>query len=530
MKLRINPILAKYIRIFFLFAGLLLLTYIPIYYYVTDFTLKNVLSFTSNKLNSGISAVDAAIGALNNASVTTAGDFRFRFLKYEAKDITIQNNPYALLALRDSFNNMLLSHTIADAGILFSGNMCLTRQGVFYDVEPGLRRFYGSFLRCGGLSQEEWRELLVENRPFAPVQSYESVYYGAYQGITFTVRWSYADFPGENILFAVLPVKSIVPLIAEPEIADRGFIRIYRGDGVILFAQGEDKDKRARVLTAWSAAGRLRYEIGIPSSLLNEKMAPVKRIIFLFTLIAVSLTVLLAILFARLGSKPAEALALRLEESLRIIGEQAQLLRSQIFERIYRALAAGDGETACRVLRECTSALPDSADIADFIAQALTGVIRRLKEENPESLAEVPVPEYAAGNLRDLFTGQFPAAFRDIAKQIRLYQENQFDREVMDYIDARLCDPGLYITMVSERFAISPPTLQKLVKGMTGQTFLAYVESKRLKQAQELLTEGKLNVAETAGLCGFSNAGSFSRAFKRMYGYAPSELLTRRKN
>jgi AraC family L-rhamnose operon transcriptional activator RhaR len=79
--------------------------------------------------------------------------------------------------------------------------------------------------------------------------------------------------------------------------------------------------------------------------------------------------------------------------------------------------------------------------------------------------------------------------------------------------------------MVSDHFHISAPSIQKLVKKASGQTFLAYVESRRLRRAYEILARGEHGIGETAGLCGFSYASSFNRAFKRVYGFSPGRIL-----
>jgi AraC-like DNA-binding protein len=78
--------------------------------------------------------------------------------------------------------------------------------------------------------------------------------------------------------------------------------------------------------------------------------------------------------------------------------------------------------------------------------------------------------------------------------------------------------------MAADHFSISPPTLQKMVKSITGQTFLVYVEKQRLRMAYEMLSGGDHTIQETAAECGFANANSFYKAFKRVYGYPPSNI------
>jgi AraC-like DNA-binding protein len=219
----------------------------------------------------------------------------------------------------------------------------------------------------------------------------------------------------------------------------------------------------------------------------------------------------------------------RLESSLDIIENQTRLIRAQTIDRIRQALKFGDEAAACTILRDCSAALPkpEVPLIAGLVAGMLAAMLRELKAEYPELLAGVETPDYAPGAQEELFDRRFPACFARICECIRADKEkniSNFDYEVLDYINEHLYDPNLYITAVSERFSISPPTLQKLVRQNSGQTFLVYVEKRRLARACELLA-GRHNIAETAGICGFSSASSFSRAFKRSYGFSPSRLL-----
>lgn len=59
------------------------------------------------------------------------------------------------------------------------------------------------------------------------------------------------------------------------------------------------------------------------------------------------------------------------------------------------------------------------------------------------------------------------------------------------------------------------------------QTLGAIVEHVRIEYAEQLLRDGPATVQEVARLTGFSNASSFTRAFKRATGSTPAELRER---
>ncbi|MCB9348890.1 MAG: helix-turn-helix transcriptional regulator [Lewinellaceae bacterium] len=73
-------------------------------------------------------------------------------------------------------------------------------------------------------------------------------------------------------------------------------------------------------------------------------------------------------------------------------------------------------------------------------------------------------------------------------------------------------------------FGLSRSSLHRKLKALTDQSISELVRTIRLSTALELIREGKLNISEIAYQTGFSSISAFSRAFKRAYGKAPSEM------
>ncbi|MEU7814695.1 AraC family transcriptional regulator [Pseudonocardia sp. NPDC049154] len=96
---------------------------------------------------------------------------------------------------------------------------------------------------------------------------------------------------------------------------------------------------------------------------------------------------------------------------------------------------------------------------------------------------------------------------------------------VLRYVRGRLGDPALSVAAVCRRFAVSPRTLHAAFAG-SGDTFAATVRRLRLEQAAALLADpaDTRTVTQIASSVGFVDPASFSRAFRRAHGYAPSEL------
>jgi AraC-like DNA-binding protein len=576
---RLNFILFRYLLIFLFFAVFLLLLFVPIYRYVTGFTLQNELAYISDKLERGIATVDSALTTLNNMVISAGKDSRFLFFKFnilEGRDISWDDdlNPSILTELRDLLNMPGLSSPLSmDMGILFPDGAAITRQSVFSRRIPV--EFYGQVLQCGDLSRKEWIDLLVSGRPFIPARPYRSAYYGEYEGLTLTGHWSYAGFPGEIIFFAILPVEEIVSLIADRDVAAAGYIRIYDAKGKLLLARGGEGKGGFHVVTGQSSAYSLRYEIGVAGSLINEKMRPLKNHMLLFTCIAAGFVILLSLVFAWRSSMPERAFLdrisstkiirseheaygndsffslfkglkriyreaaesitaadTRLESSLAVIESQTHLIEAQTIDRMRQALKTGDEAAACMILRNCAASLPKPEDplITGLLAGMLSTMIREVEAEYSGLITPLELPEYVPGRQEELFERQFPGCFSRICEYARAYKERDIStlgREVLCYINEHLYDPTLYITKVADHFRISAPTLQKQIKQSTGQTFLGYVEKRRLDRACDLLSNSRKSVTEIARACGFSHVSTFSRAFKQFYGFSPSRLQTR---
>jgi AraC-like DNA-binding protein len=165
--------------------------------------------------------------------------------------------------------------------------------------------------------------------------------------------------------------------------------------------------------------------------------------------------------------------------------------------------------------------------LIDVVSSLLHNMLILLKRENPAILINEEIPQYIRGREEDLINSQYPECFHRIGALIRQNREQsvtQFSGRILDYINQNLYNPNLYSAMVQDHFNISQPTLQKLIKELTGNTFLSYVETHRLTRAKELLSEGTYTVREVSEKCGFSNTNSFYKAFRRFYGFPPSDI------
>jgi len=99
-------------------------------------------------------------------------------------------------------------------------------------------------------------------------------------------------------------------------------------------------------------------------------------------------------------------------------------------------------------------------------------------------------------------------------------------RELLAYLQASF-DRRLTVESLARRFATNRTTLQERFVAITGRTIMDYVTALRIEVAQGLLRDTLVPVTEVGERIGYADAASFSRAFRKQVGAAPSEYRER---
>jgi len=137
-------------------------------------------------------------------------------------------------------------------------------------------------------------------------------------------------------------------------------------------------------------------------------------------------------------------------------------------------------------------------------------------------------PALKAKCLRDTY---------DIISKIQMqsgvtsYQRSQYEivQPAVDYIELNYSDQQLNNTRLAVVAGISEVYLRKLFSNLFGITPAKYVTDVRIEKAKSMLTSGVMSVSEVADAVGFSNIYHFSKTFKRITGYTPTEY-TKKEN
>lgn len=88
-------------------------------------------------------------------------------------------------------------------------------------------------------------------------------------------------------------------------------------------------------------------------------------------------------------------------------------------------------------------------------------------------------------------------------------------------------DSPLTIAAISRRVGVTPRTLEKIFTAAVGETPGAYNLRLRLLAARRLVLDTAEPMANIAARTGFSGAAAFSRAFRRAFGVAPTQMRAR---
>ncbi|MGG1552836.1 helix-turn-helix domain-containing protein [Paenibacillus ferrarius] len=102
-------------------------------------------------------------------------------------------------------------------------------------------------------------------------------------------------------------------------------------------------------------------------------------------------------------------------------------------------------------------------------------------------------------------------------------EQNPLGEQVMAFVRQNYDDESLNISMIGEKFGLTPSYLSKQFKTQTGDSLLDFISKTRLQEAKRLLAEQTMPVAEVARRVGYTDINTFNRAFKKFEGITPGK-------
>jgi len=98
------------------------------------------------------------------------------------------------------------------------------------------------------------------------------------------------------------------------------------------------------------------------------------------------------------------------------------------------------------------------------------------------------------------------------AEQIRSFIENN------ENLQFKLSD-------LSRELGLSINNMQSSFKSTYGMTIMDYIRERRLVTAHDAMAKDGITIAQAAYLAGYNGPANFSTAFKRHFGFSPSQIV-----
>ena len=108
--------------------------------------------------------------------------------------------------------------------------------------------------------------------------------------------------------------------------------------------------------------------------------------------------------------------------------------------------------------------------------------------------------------------------------------DKKFLIKALEVIQKNISDNSFTVEKFADNLAVSRSLLHKKVVALTGEPPREFIRRIRLKKAAELIEKKFGNLSEIALEVGFENPAYFSEAFKKQFGVAPSQYLSKNHN
>lgn len=191
---------------------------------------------------------------------------------------------------------------------------------------------------------------------------------------------------------------------------------------------------------------------------------------------------------------------------------------------LYTAVTSGNLDLAINRLKVYSDelSLPQNITYTKPVFDVLRSMLRYIKIDYSQLLAEQHVPTFQIEKTLYEQLADTITTFSNLICEYSDMNKDSFTQELLSYIDAHYTDCDICLTSLKTHFKCSESTIRKVFKKITDVPIARYIEQKRMILANELLTRGEKSVTEIAQECGYALPHSFYKAYKRVYGHAPT--------
>lgn len=156
--------------------------------------------------------------------------------------------------------------------------------------------------------------------------------------------------------------------------------------------------------------------------------------------------------------------------------------------------------------------------------KSLIGMMNRLLAEWTEQQQHYEL--FVSGILHELcgtLLRSIPYEIADSKRDKRRMINTKMMQEILDYIEENYMNP-VSLEDAANHCNMSKFHFARFFKSTAGLSFISYVNSLRVQQAEQLITTTNKPIIDIAAECGFSSIRTFNRTFKQIKNCRPSDL------
>ena len=191
---------------------------------------------------------------------------------------------------------------------------------------------------------------------------------------------------------------------------------------------------------------------------------------------------------------------------------------------LYTAITSGNQELAMNRLSAYSTELSmqENSSYTKPVFEIIRSMLSYIKVDHLQLLNEQHIPTYHSGQSLYEQLADTVKTFCSMISEHNNLDKDTFTQELFSYIDAHYTDCDICLTSLKTHFKCSESTIRKVFKRVTDVPIARYIEQKRMLLANDLLAQNEKSVTEIALECGYSLPHSFYKAYKRVYGHAPT--------
>lgn len=163
-------------------------------------------------------------------------------------------------------------------------------------------------------------------------------------------------------------------------------------------------------------------------------------------------------------------------------------------------------------------------NIQDFISFEASDIDNYLREFHKlEKIWLIKPPNGHLSALRTIYE----ILNRLYKNELAAHEDKNYDiiRPAVRYLEDHFTDPDLNNHQLAEKAAVSEVYFRRVFKNKFGTSPKQYIQSLRIRNAENLLRNEYLSISSVAELSGFASVYHFSRSFKLSTGYTPTEYM-----